>query len=148
MPAVAGGQLRLDDFAGTDFDVDQFVLHAIGPRLRASMSSDVLSSADAGVFDPEAILQALLAAKSDIDALRDDTDTRMRTAADRVGSLSERHTRGLKSLRQDADQVLRAVQDLQGTVGSMGAKAVTMGRHLNKIDQQRRRACDAAQAIR
>ena len=62
MPAVAGGQLRLDDFAGTDFDVDRFVLHAIGPRLRASMSSDVLSSADAGVFDPEAILQALLAA--------------------------------------------------------------------------------------
>lgn len=103
---------------------------------------------DAAVFDPEAVLEALLATKGEVDKLRDDVDSRVRAALDRVDSLSDRHMRGVKELRKDADQVLHTVQDLQSTVGSMGAKAVTMGRQLDKIDQERRRACDAAQAIR
>jgi hypothetical protein len=142
----AAAQLRLVDFSGPDFDVDQFVVHAIGPRLvGASVGGDVAASDAAG---PEAILEALLAAKSEVDKLRGDVDARVKAAAGRVDSLSERHGKGVNALRQDADQVLRTVHELQGTVGSMGAKAITMGRHLDKIDQQRRRACDAAQAIR
>lgn len=103
---------------------------------------------DAAVFDPETVLEALIATKGEVDKLRDDVDSRVRAALDRVETLSDRHTRGVKELRNDADQVLHTVQDLQRTVGGMGAKAVTMGRHLDKIDQERRRACDAAQAIR
>lgn len=148
MSARKGAQLRLVDFSGSDFDVDQFVLHAIGPRLAgASAGGDVVSPDVAG-YDPEPILEALLSAKSEVDKLRGDVDARVQAAASRVDSLSERHGKGVDALRQDADQVLRTVHDLQGTVGSMGAKAITMGRHLDKIDQQRRRACDAAQAIR
>ena len=142
------GQLRLGDFAGPDLDVDQFVAHALGPRLGAAAGGDMLSLSDAGAFDPEAILEALLATKSEVDRLREDADARVHTAAERLDALSERHSRCLVSLRQDADHVLRSVHDLQDTVGSMGGKAVTMGRHLDKIEQQRRRACDAAQAIR
>lgn len=142
------GQLRLGDFAGADIDVDQFVAHALGPRLGAAAGGDVLSLSDAGAFDPEAILEALLATKSEVDRLREDADARVHAAAERLDALSERHSRCLVSLRQDADHVLRSVHDLQDTVGSMGGKAVTMGRHLDKIEQQRRRACDAAQAIR
>ncbi len=142
------GQLRLCDFAGQDLDVDQFVAHALGPRLGAAAGGDVLSLSDAGTFDPEAILEALLATKSEVDRLREDADSRVHAAAERLDALSERHSRSLVSLRQDADHVLRSVHDLQDTVGSMGGKAVTMGRHLDKIEQQRRRACDAAQAIR
>ena len=133
-------------YAGSDFDVDQFVVHAIG-QLGANSESDA-ASADASSFDPDAILGALLVTKIEVGKLRVDADTRLSAGVHRVDTLLDRHTRGVQSLRQDTDQVLRTVQDLQGTVGTMGAKAVTMGRQLDKIDQQRRRACDAAQAIR
>jgi len=140
-------QFRLLDFSGSDFDVDQFVVDAIGPRLGTAVEGDLLSS-DIAAFNPEAILEALLTAKTEIDTLRGDADARVKAAADRVDTLSERHAKSVDALRHDADQVLRTVHDLQGTVINMGAKAITMGRHLDKIDQQRRRACDAAQAIK
>ena len=138
-------KLSITDFVGADFDVDKFVEHVIGPRLSTSDGNNALSD---DVFDPESVLEALDATKTEVDKLRDDADQRVQAAVDRVDTLSERYVRDVKSLQKEADQVLHGVHGLQGTVGSMGAKTVTMGRRLDKMDQERRRAVDAAKAIR
>ncbi len=71
------------------------------PRLGHAMTE----SDAAAAFDPEAILEALLATKGEVDALRAGADARVRSALDRVEALSDRHMRGVKELRGDADQV-------------------------------------------
>jgi hypothetical protein len=70
------------------------------PRLGHAMMES-----EAAAFDPEAILEALLATKGEVDSLRADANTRVRSALDRVEKLSDRHMRGVKELRGDADQV-------------------------------------------
>ena len=99
-------------------------------------------------FDAEAILETLLATRSRVEKLRDEEDQRLQAAVDRADKLSERYMCSVQILQQETDQVLHAVHDLQGAVGSIGAKAITMGRHLDKMDQEHRRARDAAQVIR
>ncbi|EKX48692.1 Sec10 protein [Guillardia theta CCMP2712] len=138
----------IDDFVDESFEVDRFVVQYLGAQ--DDNDDNLVGSliGDASLLDAEDLLIKVGKCCQHVDSLRQDARLRLQEASKNADSLYWTHTNRVRSLKVESQLVLERVQNLESEISTVGSKAVNVGRRLDQVNRQRRRAQEASKAIK
>eukprot|EP00960_Hanusia_phi_P065112 765995-Hanusia_phi.AAC.2 len=138
----------IDDFVDANFDVDKFVVEYLGAQ--DGNDDNIVGSliGDASMLDADDLLSKVSQCCQHVDALRQEGRLKLQEASKNADSLYWRHTDRIRSLKRQSQLVLEKVQNLESEISTVGSKAVNVGRRLDQVNRQRRRAQEASKAIK